>query len=295
VRRRVTVGRACDDRQVRLIATDVDGTIVGPALRVSTRTGAAFAAAHRAGVLTALVTGRPLRWLGDVVEALGWVDALVIANGAVLYRLPSGRLDGSEELLDRRTIDPEDVVDWAVRLRAKVPAVAFGLERPAGFGAEPGYEAPPGTPGLTVGSIPELLAQDPDVVKMLARVPSAAQLGEFPGDELLRAARSALGSRVAPVHSNSRKALVELGPPGIDKGTGLASVAQALGVDRADVVAFGDMPNDVPMLAWAGRSYAMADGHPEALAVASLVAADCASDGVACAVEELLAGSAVAG
>ena len=280
---------------MRLIATDVDGTIVGPGLRVSARTAAAFAAAHRAGVFTVLVTGRPLRWLGDVVEALGRVDALVIANGAVLYRLPHGRLDGTEELLARWTIDADDVVDWAVRLRAKAPAVAFGLERPGGFGVEPGYEAPAGTPGITVGSLPELLAQDPVVVKVLARVPEAAQSGEYPGDDLLRVARSVLGARVAPVHSNSRKALIEMGPRGIDKGTGLAAVAEVLGVDRADVVAFGDMPNDVPMLEWAGRGYAMADGHAEALAAAAFVADECAADGVASAVEDLLAGSAVAG
>ncbi|MGF1661057.1 MAG: HAD family hydrolase [Kineosporiaceae bacterium] len=281
---------------MRLLATDVDGTIVGPDLRVSARTAAAFAAAHRAGVVTVLVTGRPLRWMPEVVRALGHVDALVLANGAVLYRLPSGALDGTEQLLGRRTIDPGDVVDWAVRVRARAPGVAFGLERPGGFGAEPGYEAPGGTPDLTVGSIPELLAQDAVVVKLLARVPARLVAGtaEFPGDVLLRAARAALGPRVAPVHSDRRKALVEMGPPGVDKATGLAAVAAAFGVDRRDVVAFGDMPNDVPMLTWAGIGYAMADGHPEALAVATGAALACAADGVACAVEELLAAPAVA-
>jgi hydroxymethylpyrimidine pyrophosphatase-like HAD family hydrolase len=275
---------------VRLLATDVDGTIVGPDLVVSPRTAAAFTAAHRSGVRTVLVTGRPLRWMPEVVRALGWVDALVLANGAVLHGLPAGTLDGTQRLLAHRTIDPDDVVDWAVRVRARAPGVAFGLERPGGFGAEPGYEAPPGTPDLTVGSIPELLAQDPVVVKLLARLPARSRpwTGEFPGDDLLRAARAALGGRVAPVHSDRRKALVEMGPPGVDKATGLAAVADAFGVDRSEVVAFGDMPNDVSMLAWAGTSYAMADGHPEALAAASGTAGACAADGVACAIEDLL-------
>lgn len=276
---------------MRLLATDVDGTVVGPDLAVSPGTAAAFDAAHRAGVRTVLVTGRPLRWMREVVAALGWVDALVLANGAVLYRLPGGALDGSEELIGRWTIDPADVVDWAVRIRARAPGVAFGLERPGGFGAEPGYEAAPGTPDVTVGGLPELLAADPAVVKLLARLPAAAVTGEFPGDELLRAARAALGPRAVPVHSNSRTPLVEVGPRGVDKATGLAAVADRLGVAREDVVAFGDMPNDVPMLRWAGRSYAMADGHPEALAAASAVAAACAADGVAAAVSDLLAGA----
>jgi hypothetical protein len=282
---------------VRVIATDVDGTIVLPGSGVSARTAAAFRRAHRAGVRTVLVTGRPLRWLGDVVDALGWVDALVAANGALLYLLPNGRLDGGERLLRRWTIDPDDVTDWSVRLRAAAPGVAFGLERPGGFGAEPGYEAPPGTPGMTVGSVPELLARDPVVVKLLARVPAAAVRGEFPGDLLLSAARTALAGAVTPVHSNSCKALVEIGPPGVDKGIGLARICAEWGVDAEDVVAFGDMPNDLAMLRWAGRGYAMADGHPEALAAADAVAAPCTEDGVACAVEAALgsAGEAVPG
>jgi hypothetical protein len=284
-------GRICDDSLVRLIASDVDGTIVDSgsgASGVTDRTRRAFLAAHDSGVMTALVTGRPMRWLAPVVESLGWVDALVVANGAIVYRLPSGRLDGTERLVSRATIDPHDVVDWAVRLRAVAPGVSFGLERPGGFGAEPGYEFLPGTPSVTIASVPDLLAQDPLVVKLLAKVPAAAVIDEFPADKLLAAARRALRDRVAPVHSNSRSAMIEIGPPGVDKGTGLARLAGDLGVAAADVVAFGDMPNDVAMLQWAGRSYAMADGHPEAIAAATAVAGTCAGDGVACALEDLL-------
>jgi len=150
---------------VRLIATDVDGTIVTSDRGVTTRTAAAVTAARASGVLVALVTGRPLRWLTQVVDDLGGVDALVIANGAITYRLPSGFVDGTEQLLDRRTIPTEDVIVWAVRLRGAVPGIAFGLERPGGFGAEPGYEPAVGTPGVAGFSIASL----PD------RVPSTSR------------------------------------------------------------------------------------------------------------------------
>lgn len=235
-----------------------------------------------------LVTGRPLRWLSDVVDALGGVDALVIANGAVIYRLPNGRVDGSQELLRRHVIDPDDVVDWAVRLRAGVPGVMFGVECGTRFGAEPGFHPEPSRANVVVGSLPELLVGDPDVVKLMARVPVGVLAGDRPGDVLLAAARVVLSGRTVPVHSDSFNPLVEMGPPGIDKATGLQQIAELLGVERADVVAFGDMPNDVPMLSWAGRGYAMADGHADAIAAADSIARACVEDGVAAVLEELL-------
>jgi len=278
---------------VRLIATDVDGTIVTSDRGVTTRTAAAVTAARASGVLVALVTGRPLRWLTQVVDDLGGVDALVIANGAITYRLPSGFVDGTEQLLDRRTIPTEDVIVWAVRLRGAVPGIAFGLERPGGFGAEPGYEPAVGTPGVagfSIASLPELLAADSEVVKLLARLPMAAVTDERPGDRLLEQARRVLAGLVSPVHADSRKPLIELGPPGVDKATGLAFLAESLRIEREEVVVFGDMPNDVSMLTWAGRGYAMADGHPEAIAAADAIAEPHGADGVALAIEELLTG-----
>ena len=75
----------------------------------------------------------------------------------------------------------------------------------------------------------------------------------------------------------------------IPRAAALARVAGHLGIPAADVAAFGDMPNDVEMLRWAGLSYAMAGGHPEAIAAAKGVAPPCEQDGVAQVVEVLLA------
>jgi hydroxymethylpyrimidine pyrophosphatase-like HAD family hydrolase len=91
------------------------------------------------------------------------------------------------------------------------------------------------------------------------------------------------------VHSGALGSLIEISALGVDKASGLAELAAERGIDPADVVAFGDMPNDVPMLTWAGRSYAMADAHPEALAAAADIAPSCADDGVAQVLERLLA------
>jgi hydroxymethylpyrimidine pyrophosphatase-like HAD family hydrolase len=82
---------------------------------------------------------------------------------------------------------------------------------------------------------------------------------------------------------------VELTAPGVDKGSGLAVVAAALGVAATDVLVFGDMPNDVPMFAWAGwRRVAVANAHPDVLALADEVTASNDADGVAAWLEAML-------
>jgi hypothetical protein len=67
----------------------------------------------------------------------------------------------------------------------------------------------------------------------------------------------------------------------VTKASALVGLCERLGVAQADVVAFGDMPNDIPMLGWAGTSYAMANAHESVREVADHVAPPCAEEGVA--------------
>jgi hydroxymethylpyrimidine pyrophosphatase-like HAD family hydrolase len=83
---------------------------------------------------------------------------------------------------------------------------------------------------------------------------------------------------------------VEICPPGVDKASGLAVVAAALGVDPADVLVFGDMPNDLPMFAWAGWGrVAVGNAHPSVRALADEVTGSNDEDGVAVWLDRLLA------
>ena len=131
------------------------------------------------------------------------------------------------------------------------------------------------------GEIAYLLDRDPHVIKVLCRVPGGR------ASNLLDVARLALGDMADPVHSNPHDCLLEIGPPGVSKGAALAKLAAGMGISQSDVVAFGDMPNDVPMLTWAGIGYAMADADPEALAAADRIAPACAEDGVAVVLEQI--------
>ena len=121
-----------------------------------------------------------------------------------------------------------------------------------------------------------------------------AHYGSLTSDEMLAIARRVLAGAAEVVHSDPANHMLEISAPGVNKASALAWLAAELGVSAAEVVAFGDMPNDVPMLVWAGAGYAMTGGHPEALAAASGQAPPCAQDGVAQVLERLLVAPRVA-
>jgi Cof subfamily protein (haloacid dehalogenase superfamily) len=266
---------------MRLVATDLDGTVVRPDGTISARTRAAFEACLRVGVHVVYVTGRPPRWMGEVVAQTGHRGTAICGNGAVVYDLDAGRV------LEARTLPAVDALACVERLRARMPGASFALETLAGFRREPGYRTRFDT-GVEerIGAAADLLADDPGVVKLLCRDESSA------ADPMLALARTEVDGLASATHSNPRDCLVELSLAGVSKAATLADLAAARGVDRADVVAFGDMPNDVEMLAWAGRGYAMTGGHPEAVAAAGRTAPSCVDDGVAQVLEHLLRRSA---
>jgi hydroxymethylpyrimidine pyrophosphatase-like HAD family hydrolase len=264
---------------VRMVATDIDGTIVRRDGSVSARTAAAFAACRDAGVDVVLVTGRPPRWLEPVLLSTGRVGTAVCGNGALVYDVVT------ERVLRSRTLDAAGTLAAAAALREALVAPAFAVETLSGFRREAAYLTRWDT-GVErdVGPLEELVADEPGVVKLLVR-----DEGQH-ADTMLGRARRVLGDTAVPTHSNVRDCLVEVSAAGVSKAATLAELAAERGYGAQDVVAFGDMPNDAEMLAWAGRGYAVADGHPDVVRGATAVAPPCEEDGVARVVEALLAG-----
>jgi hydroxymethylpyrimidine pyrophosphatase-like HAD family hydrolase len=262
---------------MRMVACDLDGTIVRPDGTVSQRTVAALAACEQVGVRVVFVTGRPPRWMASVAAATGHHGVAVCANGAIVYDL------AAERVIATRGIPAADVHGIARAVQTAVPGGAFALETVHGFRREPGYQPRWPGPDGSVAPLDELLADAPVVLKMLYR------LDRGTADDMLAAARGALHGLAEPVHSDAADSLLEIAALGVSKASTLAVLAEQQGLGPQDVVAFGDMPNDVPMLRWAGLGVAVADAHPEALAAASLVAPACLDDGVAQVVERLLA------
>jgi Cof subfamily protein (haloacid dehalogenase superfamily) len=253
---------------VKLVATDLDGTIVRSDGTISDRTVAAIAAVEEAGAGFVMVTGRPKRWMREIAQMTGHHGLAVCANGALLYDLHTEQVVRSWLMSSAAA---REVVD---ALRDALPGIAFAVERlDLGFAHEPSYVPRwDSTDPRTQAPVEQLLSAD--VVKLLAR---HEELGS---DDLLAAARTAVGAGAELTHS-SGDGLLEISAAGVSKASGLATVAEERGVAAQDVVAFGDMPNDLPMLAWAGLGVAVANAHPEVLAAADEVCPSNDDDGVA--------------
>jgi len=178
----------------------------------------------------------------------------------------------------------------AARLREALPGVVFAIESPHGFSREPGF--PLNERNLephAVAPFEELPAVlDGSVFKVLAL------LEDGMSDDMLAVALPLCEGLLEASHSSSVSPLIEIAPLGVTKAFGLARQAERFGVDAADVVAFGDAPNDVPMLEWAGTSYAVANAHADVLAAATHHTASVSEDGVAQVLESLLADAASA-
>jgi hydroxymethylpyrimidine pyrophosphatase-like HAD family hydrolase len=258
----------------RLVAIDLDGTLLRSDGTVSARTAAALDRVQQAGARFVFVTGRPPRSVLNTMRPLGYTGEVICANGALTLDMRSGRLS------DKALIPAAVLADAAARLRRAIPGLGIAVEYTDRHVRDRHYQ--PGAWG-TAEPIPwlpdeELFARD--AVKLLGRHPSLS------GDDLLDLAAPVVGEIVAVYHSGGLR-LLEATAAGVSKGTALARLASRLGIAAADVVAFGDMVNDLPMLAWSGRSYAMANAHPDVLAAAGQVIPGNDDDGVATIVEHL--------
>jgi Cof subfamily protein (haloacid dehalogenase superfamily) len=267
---------------MRMVACDLDGTIVCQDGTISTRTLAALAECERLGVHVVFVTGRPPRWMSSIVEMTGHQGLALCGNGAVVLNL------ATNEVVSSHGLSAEAVLETTARLRQHIPGITFALETLNGYRREPDYlPRHAAAVAAVAGPLDELLADRPIVIKLLCRQ-GRAHYGSLDSDEMLAIARRELTGLVEVVHSDPANCLLEISASGVTKASALAWLADQLGIPAADVVAFGDMPNDVPMLTWAGTGYAMADGHSEAIAAAAFQAPPCAEDGVAQVLERLL-------
>jgi Cof subfamily protein (haloacid dehalogenase superfamily) len=261
----------------KLIATDLDGTIVQHSGVITDRTKAAFDSANNLGIEIFFVTGRPPRWMPEIKATFDYGKA-ICGNGAMLWDLHE------EKVLESWLIPVDAQIQTVDRLRSSIPEVTFAVESHGYFHRETKYLArwDAGLDLHGVADIAEIMKEP--ALKLLVR--SADQ--SLSSDEMLEIAQRDLADLVTVTHSNSHDSVLEISALGISKGSTLAKIAQRHGIGPEDAVAFGDNPNDFTMLQWAARSYAMADGHPEGFKFAKFVAAPCVEDGVAQVIEELI-------
>lgn len=253
---------------ISIVATDLDGTLLRSDGTVSEWTRGRLLAAAEMDVTVVVVTARPPRWLG-VIEGLHLHGYAIGANGAVVIDLEQNTE------ISTISIDPDTIGAVAELIRARVPLVRFAVETAGGFGYEPGYEAHwPVEPGTPVGDVLDLVERlgGSGPIKLLAR---SSEFGGHALDEV-----SDLVGHLCSVSYSGGSELIELGPHGTSKGAALASLVADLDATAADVVAVGDMPNDLSMLEWAGRAAAVANAHRDLLAIADVTIPSNDDDGV---------------
>jgi len=247
-----------NDDRARLLALDLDGTLVSPGDKVDPRDAAAIEAARAEGVTVTLATGRLGAGALGVARALGLTAPLICADGGLLICPESG------DPLEQLTIDPRDMENVLAAFRAHELS-PFALVSDAVHGDEAGarHEA------YVASWAPRVVLHPGALEQSAAWRAQGALLAMGIGPEAsARAAESALCQSAGPTLDITAFTLlgdvwaVRAQPPGCTKGRALARLAERLGVPRDRVAAVGDWHNDISMFLWSARSFAM--GHAPA-------------------------------
>lgn len=261
----------------RLIATDLDGTLLRDDGTVSEYTKDVLRRVASV-VPVVLVTARPPRTARLMARAIGVEGAVICCNGALIYDV------AGETIISHRPISSQDAQDIIRSIRGAVPGASFAFELGTAYGREPAYRSLAGHDGrpedteMLVGDALDLCTVP--VTKLIVRHSFHAV------PELLAAIRVATGDRVLVTHSGAP--FVEISMAGVDKASALVSLAAERGIGAEDVLAFGDMPNDLPMLLWSGHRFAVANAHPDVLQAIPGRTGSNNDDGVARALDRLL-------
>lgn len=250
-----------------LIAVDLDGTLLGRGGQVSARTAETLLATKNAGHSIAAVTGRSWRTCVNRLKPASAIDYVVCSNGAYAYDI------GSAKIIWSHPIDPIACLVAMRKIRREFPNVGFAWESATGFSYEKAFLKQSDDPStLEHGGHGGVLGQS-DLYKVLIRVPHLS------GQEFQHSIAELVGDVFEA--STSGAPFLDATAHNINKATGLETAAQHFGVHSAEVIAFGDNLNDIPMLNWAGTAVAMGNAHPEVLQIADAMTVSNMRDGVA--------------
>ncbi|WAC28339.1 Cof-type HAD-IIB family hydrolase [Ancylobacter sp. SL191] len=261
--------------RIRLMVSDVDGTLVNRAKEVTPATVEAVRRLRAAGVAFAAVSARPPRGMRLLNEALG-LDIFGGFNGGTILR-------GDYSLVEETLIDPVAVrqgLDMMVPRGASVWV----------FADNEWYLTDPDNPYVagetrTVAFPPTLVSDFGDHVTRAGKIVFSST--DF---DMLAASEPELQARVGAgaTARRSQAKYLDLTPPGTDKGYAVRAFARHYGVAVEEVAVIGDMANDLPMFGTAGLAIAMGNGAPEVKAKADLVTVTNEEDGVAHAIEHFV-------
>lgn len=253
----------------KLVASDIDGTIITSQERILPQVRDVIVRAVQAGTEVALATGRPHRWIFPVLDQLPIRPVCVTANGAVVYD------SANDQVIASHTLAPDtmtEVLDLAKEAFHGVGGVAVACERVGRSAFDPEEEMFVVAPDFLntweeqgFGVLPEYEVISEPAVKMLLRHEGLS------APEMFDILAPFLDPDVAHVTFSINEGLLEVAAPGVTKALGVSTLATMHGIDQSEVIAFGDMPNDIEMLAWAGIGVAMGNARDSVKDVADFV------------------------
>ena len=260
----------------RVVATDCDGTLLRSDGTVSGLTREVLDRCAEAGVLVVLVTARPPRWMHELGD-LGVTGLALCGNGAFTYDV------ARREVVGHRLMDAELTGALLGEIKDGLPGAQLATESLRGFAREPSFErANERADGeWLVGALDELASEPAGKILVWHT--------DWPTEQISARVAQIVGERAEVAHSGAIQ-MAEVTARGVTKAVALSTwcAEQRPPVDAREVWAFGDMPNDIPMLEWAGRAHAVANAHPDVVAVADEVIGSNDEDGVARALQGLI-------
>lgn len=239
----------------KFIASDIDGTFLNPEHRVVSRNRDAVTRAVQAGAQFALATGRPHRWIQPILDQIPLRPLCVTSNGAVVYDSDQDRILRAIEM-ESEAMD--EIVSTVQEIMVRHGGASFAVERAGLSAQDPLYElyvvdeiyAEQGPyEGFGVAPVEGVVAQP--AVKLIIRNP------DLQSQELFDLINPHVDPELAHVTFSIPDGMLEVAAPGISKEVGVEFLASHYGIAQKDVIAFGDMPNDIEMLEWAGIGVAM--------------------------------------
>ncbi|WP_222871413.1 HAD family hydrolase [Nonomuraea sp. PA05] len=260
----------------RIVATDLDGTLLNSAGDVSTRTRQALQAARAAGAEIVFVTARAPRGIREIARQAGVTGTAICSNGAVVYDV------ATDEITHSSPLTPQAARKVAEALALALPGIGLGVETGRNVLAEAAYTRRVDYDLASYIEVESVFDGDRPIIKLLALSPAHT------ADEMYAAVAPAIGD-LAEVTYSGMEGILEISAPGVTKAVTLDRLCAERGVGAGDVVAFGDMPNDLAVLLYAGAGYAMANAHPMVLSAAGHRTLANDEDGVAVVLENLLA------
>jgi Cof subfamily protein (haloacid dehalogenase superfamily) len=252
----------------RLIATDLDGTLLRNDGSVSDFTRRVLQRVTAAGIPLVVVTGRPIRRMREIARSLELSGVAICGNGAVVYDLQR------DVILEQTPLSAATARALIVDLRAHLPEIGFAVETGLQITREAAYARHrPLRDANDAENADALELSAQGASKLIAMHPS------LPIEAFMQQVQAIIAERASVTHAGAP--FVEIAAAGVTKAWALEAHCQRLGIDASTVLAFGDMPNDVPMLEWAGLGVAVANAHRTVLAVANQTTASNEDDGVA--------------